>query len=357
MRQISVNDICEDTVGQLGFDQKGLDILSTEVIANLLRRVASFKCPCTSSALVSSVMAAIDCLVKDDTLKEKIEDVLEAIVSYGDLLELKNITTLDNDMKGTWLYLAPPAFVKRQSGQLIIIGIATDNVTPWPDGLPAVEYRRHIRQIKPEDVKNDCIMLSQHGFISLSEQVWLKSPKKEKPNEYIRKLDSMLENSQDPGVLTGLSILDPSRKPTYYKGRWVETKNQTGHFIARRAQAYGANLWCYVKLEDGRPTKLLDFPISKNKYRGCDEAWHLQMAIDSTSGHPQQFRIRPISTKEGHIIDFFSPVPMWAQRRFDYIGEPATKHQCLCSYKFEDRELSQEIRFMKEELWLSEFSG
>src|SRR5207245_9270539 len=53
------------------------------------------------------------------------------------------------------------------------------------------------------------------------------------------------------------------------------------------------------------------------------------------------------------IVDCFSPVPMWARRRWDAVGEPVASSGCLFSYKFTEREISEELAFARDRLWLT----
>jgi len=358
MQEISSLTVCKSTIEQLGLNSNKLDILSEETLSNLLRRVASFRCPCSGRILVNTVSDAIECFIEDDSLKDKLENVLEALISYGDLLEANNITILSDDVKSTWLYTAPPAFVDRLNGHLIIIGIANENILPLPGHIKnRIEYNKHRRYINPESDEYLTATLREHGFIELSEQMWLQSPRKTTAQDLLKKMKLGLDDSQYPGELTGLVILDPRRPVHFYKGRWTEPKRQTGYFVARRTQAYGSDLWCFVKLDDGISTKLVDFPLQNSTYRGCDEAWYLQMAIDACNDNPQTFRIRSSPDQNRKIIDFFSPVPMWARKRFDYFGDPIEKHQCLFSYSFENEELLHQLKFIKDELWLLEARG
>ena len=73
--------------------------------------------------------------------------------------------------------------------------------------------------------------------------------------------------------------------------------------MGRRPQEYGSPIWCFVEIENGVPQKLLDFPLPKSRWRGCDTAWHLQMAMDHVRGEPQRYRL--CSDSEGERIDFF----------------------------------------------------
>ena len=79
---------------------------------------------------------------------------------------------------------------------------------------------------------------------------------------------------------------------------------------------------------------------------------NLQAAIDAARGKPQRFKVRSASNETSRVVDFFSPVPLWAQRRWDAIGEPVPSSGCLFSYKFSTGELPQELEFIQEQLWL-----
>ena len=125
--------------------------------------------------------------------------------------------------------------------------------------------------------------------------------------------------------------------------------------VGRRAQAYGADLWCYVEVDRGIPVRFVDLPLANSVWRGCDEAWRLQAAIDCERGTPQVFRRRS-GPKGTDVIDLFSPMPMWARRRWDAVGEPIESSGCLFSYKFRNGEVLEEVDFLKDKLWIAETS-
>jgi hypothetical protein len=87
--------------------------------------------------------------------------------------------------------------------------------------------------------------------------------------------------------------------------------------------------------------------------RGCDEAWYLQSAIDAELGKRQEYRVRG-GSGDLVILDFFSPLPSWARRRLDAIGNPSTAERSLFSYSLHRRELPEESRFLQEWLWMKE---
>src|SRR6185295_17906791 len=121
---------------------------------------------------------------------------------------------------------------------------------------------------------------------------WLRAPSAESFAEHFSRLDRLLDLAEPSREIPGLSLLDPEQSVRYYRGRWAEPRSQSGRFVARRSQAYGADLWCYVQLREGHPERLIDFPTQGSQWRGCDEAWRLQMAVDARRGAPQRFRVR-----------------------------------------------------------------
>ena len=71
-------------------------------------------------------------------------------------------------------------------------------------------------------------------------------------------LDSVRTSPEVPG----LSLLDSVRPVKYYRGRWTGLKGHSGRFVGRRSQKYGADLWCYVQINNGTPERLIDLPLS-----------------------------------------------------------------------------------------------
>ena len=150
----------------------------------------------------------------------------------------------------------------------------------------------HVRRLHPssgEDLRHD---LRQLGLIELSYETWLGSPVPEPAANHVASNDRVLDAAQPSRHIPGLLLLDPERPVRYYRGRWVEPRSHTGRYVARRRQAYGADLWCYVLLRDGQPERMVDLLHAGSRWRGCDEAWRLQLAIDANRGEPQRFRLR-----------------------------------------------------------------
>ena len=357
MRQIGAAELHTQKVTELGLDPSAFDLTSVEAIAGALRRGASFLCPCTAPTLVRYVVQPMRELVDDLVLiRDLVEQTLEAMMAHGDILEFRDIEGESGHEDASLLYAALPGFVARESGAVILLGVASDQLSAVPDDFGArVEHVKHLRRLTPvpgEDLRSELLQL---GLIEISYSEWLRPPPCETYKEHLARLDQLLDAVQPSRDVPGLSLLDPTRGVRYYRGRWVEPRRQSGRFVARRRQAYGADLWCYLEMRDGNPERLVDFPIEESRWRGGDEAWRLQMAIDARRGVPQRFRVRP-GPDGTRLLEFFSPVPMWARRRWDAVGEPVSAPGCLFAYLLTESELAEEVRFSREALWLDEMT-
>jgi hypothetical protein len=358
MKRLSIAEVHEQKIAELGLDSSSLDLTSIEAIAGALRRVASFLCPCATPTLIRGVVQPLRGLVDDlEKVKAIVEDTLEAMIAHGDILEHRDLEENLGHKNSVMLYAAPAAFVTRRSGTVILLGIASDQLSALTDDLEArIEYVNHLRRLSPtpgENLRSDLVQL---GLIELSYADWLRMPPIETAEQHLLRLDHILDAMQPSRDVPGLLLLDSERPVRYYRGRWVEPRSHSGRFVARRSQAYGAQLWSYVQVLNGNPESLIDFPIAGSRWRGCDEAWRLQIAIDAKRGDPQRFRIRP-GPENTSVMEFFSPVPMWARRRWDAVGEPVLSSGCLFAYRLAKTELAEELRFASEVLWLDELTG
>lgn len=350
-------DVQKRILEALGLPPTG-DLASPEVIATNLRRAAALHCPASPTTLLRAVIRPLQDLVSDvASVSEQAELILEAMTAYGDLFETRDVSNEEHSQRPNLLYAAPPAFVMRTNGSALLMGIAADRVSALPDELePLVQLSNHTRRL-PGNVPNLCDRLRDYGLLELSQVAWLKCPAEEKPDNHLARLDRLLSACAPFATrIDGLTIIDASKPVTYYRGRWTDRIEQSGNVVGRRRQAYGADLWCYVELDGGRPRRLLDLPLSKSRYRGCDEAWHLQAAIDARRGEAQQYSCRTGDT-EFVTIDFFSPLPMWAIRRLDAVGERVPATRCLLSYRIPRGEADEECAFLHRHLWLIDSTG
>ena len=160
-----------------------------------------------------------------------------------------------------------------------------------------------------------------------------------------------LREQQPSGDIPEAQILDSQKDPHYYGNRWTDPSGYSGHFVARRPQAHGSPLWGYAAVSNGTITQFLDVPLNGTRWRGCDAGWHLQMAIDAGAGRPQTYRCR--AHPKGAFLDFFSPLPLWAERRLVVLGHAAPRENCLFTYWIPQGELASEEAFLQERLWLA----
>jgi hypothetical protein len=354
MRRINISELHELGVRSLGLDASSLDLTSVEGIAGALRRAAGFSCPCSEEELIAYVFQSIRDLVSNtEELRDLIDATLQALVGYGDLVECRMLAGDAANNSNTLLYLTPPSFVARRDGSVFLLGIAPDDLSPLPaQYLSRVERDGHVRRIQPLTEENLALCLVQFGFWELPLDQWLRTPLAEPARQYLTRFDERLGSSPPAGSIPGLRMLDPSKSVRFYPGRWTQLRNQTGKFVGRRPQAYGADLWCYAEIENGHIQKMLDFPQFEKRWRPCDEAWRLQSAIDACNSKPQHYRVRPGPTRETSVLDLFSPVPLWAQRRWDLTGHPTPRSGSLFSYVLPASALDEELRFLKSMLWL-----
>ena len=355
VKHLTAAQVHAQKVSELGLDPTALDLTSIEAIAAALRRMASFLCPCSSATLIRSVVRPLRGLVDDiDAFKLMAEETLNSIIAHGDILEHRDIDKDPMSPLTSMLYLAPPSFVVRNSGIVILIGISSDQSSTLPKELETrVEHEKHLRCLLPILGEDLTLKLKNLGLNEISHKQWLYEPESETSEQHLSRMNRILDCAQPSRDVPGLELLDPTRPVRYYRGRWTHAGSKSGRFVARRSQAYGNKLWCYIELRDGNPERLIDFPLANKRWRGCDEAWHLQMAIDAARGHAQFFKVES-GPPDTCIIKLFSPLPMWAQRRWDAVGEPVSASGCLLAYRFNKAEIAEELRFARELLWLDQ---
>jgi hypothetical protein len=352
MRRLDPQQVQRRSVEALGLDPNRYSLTSIEAIAGALRRAAGFLCPCAGALLVQSVTAPMKGLISDyNSVTALVEDTLEQLIGLGDLFEYRDLSS--SGSSAIVLYSAPCGFVGRSSGAFMLVGISADQLSALPPDLEArIEHVGCVRMLRPlpqEQLRDDLLQL---GLVDIPYARWAKAPLIQSSSAHVAQYDHLLRSTASPGDIRGLLILDPSTPVNFYRGRWIEPNNQSGRFVARRSQAYGAPLWCYVHLINGQPQHLLDLPAPIGRWRGCDEAWHLQMAIDAKNGTPQLFDVHSEQQGSQDLL-FYSPIPMWAQRRWDAIGLRVEAKHCLFAFRFPEDEINEECQFAMSSLWLS----
>ena len=341
---------CRQTLGIPGEKEAGLDDL---MLAALARRSAGVHCPCSLATLRTLLLECTQHLPNNyDSLPDAVDSAIEALIVSGDLLELNDVVTEDSEIPRTCVFAAPPCFVLRPSGSAFLFGIVPDQDTFLPSMLASrVRYRGFARFLERRPGEDLASELQELGLQQLSDSAWLRSPRTEDPATVVDRYQRLLVNQTRVPEMPGLQVLDSALPVTYYRGRWTDPTNQDGTFVARRPQEFGAPIWCIVDLQNGKPFRFLDLPLPDTRWRACDSAWYLQMAIDHCRGAPQHYRRRT----DGDTVrfDFFSPLPQWSQRRLMIFGWPAPREKSLFSYVIPAKEADTEEMFLQQNVWLS----
>ena len=353
IEEITKHELLVGCRGILGLSDVDNAAVDDDLLTALVRRSAGINCPCSRATLRSSLTEALQHLCKSEvSLSDRVEMIIEGLVVAGDLLELHDVGVFDPAVRATWVFAAPPGYVVRQSGEIFVIGIVPDQDVFLPRSLASrVCMRGFTRLIVPETGEDLSTKLDEQGLQRLSEQSWLRSPRAEPFSQFIGRFERRLTERPAAGTVNEMEILDGERPVTFYRGRWTDCARKTGVFVGRRPQEFGAAIWCLVELEGGNVSRFLDLPAKESRWRGCDEAWHLQMAIDARRGQSQQYRVQ--SSGDEYRIDFFSPLPAWSERRLITFGWAVPREKCLMSYVLPTGAAEIEERFLQECLWLS----
>lgn len=354
IERISANEVIAGCRRILDIPDQGNGSIDTVLLASLLRRSAGIHCPCSRATLRASVLECTSELAADDVARAQcIDDMIEWITVGGDLLELDDVVTEDTEVRQTWVFAAPPGFVIRpDDGTAFLFGVVQDQDAFLPRFLSTrVSHDRFRRYIEPRPDENLADALKGQGLQLCSVDSWLKCPRIETQAKMLSRVERYLERRVSSTAIEDLMILDTARPVSYYPDRWVSPENQSGMFVARRPREFGAPIWCIVRLECGMSAALLDLPFEKTRWRACDTAWHIQMAIDHRSDHPQQYRrcVEPGNVR----FDFFSPLPLWAQRRLMVFGNPTASRGSLLSFLVPSSRAAEEESFLRNNLWLS----
>jgi len=357
IEEISAEDVLRASRNMLGLPAAPQGGIGDDMLGASVRRAAGMFCPCSPSTLVNAVADSLRYLSDDpEGMAARISETVERLTVGGDLLELNQVTTDDPNVKGTWVFAAPPSFVTRPNDSIFILGIVADEASPLPASLTArIAFEGYGRVLVPQAGEDLVPVLRELGLLELSESVWIKTPKQETATEFRDGVLRRLAAQPPSGTIDDLLILDPERKVDYYTGRWINPKKESGNYVARRPQAYGAALWGIASLSEGAVTKFLDFPFKGGRWRGSDMAWHVQMAIDYCRGTPQLYR--RVTLSDVVRFDFFSPIPLWAERRLAVLGRAVPREKCLFSYAIPEREAPSEETFLQERLWIKRIDG
>jgi hypothetical protein len=352
---LTMDDAAALAVRTLGMDPDIVGLNSPEGLAASLRRAASFMCPTSPSRLVDAVLDAVRPLSDGEVSRDEVTDLLDLLIASGDLLELRQ------EQQGRFVrlvYLGPPSYIERAPGNYVLLGVRPFGAWLLDAKLAAnVTPEGHSRTLFL-DADRAPDRFAAAGLRRIKPERWAAIPRQEAAAELVERLGNRLDAANRAGQIDDLQILDPAARVRYYNGRWRSAKpGDTGDFIARRPQAYGADLWSLVRLEDGSPTKLLELPIDDSLVPARDEAWRAQMAIDAEQGHPQQFATESAYTGDETIVRFFSPLPGFAERYLQLVGMALGKVPgALFAFKVSHGSMPHVERLLSDMLWLERAS-
>lgn len=328
----------------------GVELGSVPGIAESLRRAASFMCPTTPSRTVDAVLGVLRPLLADRVDRGKVSKVLDLLVASGDLLELNE----GGGRSSRLLYLAPPSYVERAPGSYLLAG-----VRPYGEALLSNDLAGFIKPVSHMRVLEMSAgeaprALDAAGIREVPAKTWISAPRAEAPETFAARFSEPLGSAPRAGDLKHVRILADKTDVTYYSGHWRSpTPQDTGTFLARRPQQYGADLWCIMSVEIGTPERVLDLPVHDPLAPGRDEAWRFQAALDSLSGAPQRFRVHDDSATSNFVLDFFSPLPGFAERYLGLVGKSRDKSPgALFSFEVPPNVVERTEAFLIEMLWM-----
>ena len=322
----------------------------TDLIKPSLRRALFHLAPSSRSDLVRFVAEP---LASFAISREQVESALEELIAYTDAFEMKKSPVDPWDAPSVLIRPGPPSFVQRSDGTIIILGVAGEHTTALPPDLQArVSECGPIRVLYGQDDNSLVPHLKLLGLTALTEAAWLRTPKPESSENHLKHWQDILQNAAfEASDIAELEILDTARPTRYYKGRWRQPSEATaGIFVARRPRQYGASLWAMAEFKRGVCRRLIDVWDDEDRQRPCDIAWRYQAAVDADEGHPQDVRVRESAAK--CFLDFFSPLPGFAERRLALVGEKLVGTGCLFSFEMSGKDASAEIDALVTNLWM-----
>lgn len=328
---------------------------TADLLAQALRRASALLAPASAGDLLRFVWEPLDELGID---RPTVEAALEDRISYGDILEMRRLDSDPWDAPERVLRPAPPAYVHRTNGDYILLGVAGALASPLTPELEArVASLDGVRVLRPGPGEQLEAHLHLLGLVKLSEQAWLRLPDREDAAAHLSRWSERLHPVSPGGlVMDGIELLDPGRSARYYRGRWVAPDPSTeGLRIARRPQLYGAALWSLLEFAAGRAVGWLDFNADRDGQRPFDVAWRLQAAIDAQRGVPQEVRITRVGDRIR--LDFFSPLPGFAERRLALVGDKQPGDRSLFGFLLDDEAVKEEIASLEALLWMRAVKG
>ena len=317
------------------------------LVAQALRRAIDAEAPCARYRVEQRVFQALSRLNAQVPWIELIEDCLDDLIHYGDVFEMR-VDDGEALRESFQLWPAPPAFVLRRDGSLVLLGIAPDELLPSTDWPTTIEYRKSLRFL-PAHPDNAAI-LADLDLPRLHEDVWLRAPVSCTPRQFVDDWRAQLIAQPSSGAIEGLELLGGAGPARGRRQRWsAPTERDEGLFPARRAQRYGSPRWCVVHVSKGVPQHFVDLSARGDVERACDIGWRLKAAIDAVAGRPQTFDVEDADAAKS--LTFFQPLPSWAERRLAVLADKQETARGLFSFSVPAGAFDTEAAFLAERLW------
>jgi hypothetical protein len=241
---ITSKDAIHRVARSLGFQGPApVEDLEPEVIAQALRRAVHILAPCRKHELENAMLESFAGLGHArEELARVVEHTLEELIVYGDILEMRDADDDHWSRSALVLRPAPPSFIERKNGSIVVIGVAGDEITPFTAELASrIRHNSGLRTIYPDDGEDLKSLLHEIGLLELPERVWLRIPKLESAASYLADQRRQLAREPASGGIEGIRILDPSRSPAFYRDRWLDAgARHEGIFVGRLRSATGA---------------------------------------------------------------------------------------------------------------------
>lgn len=347
MRILSNNDVLSECAKALGVIDDH-DVAS--ILRPALRRAAFLLAPCSMPELARFVSEPLSSFGDQ---RETVEQVIQEMIAYGDILEMKRISSDPWDAPAYVLRPAPPAYVVRSPDEVILLGVAGELTSPLPAELAAqVKDEGPVRVLRADPSERLVEHLKLLGLAELSEHAWLRTPAVSRPADYVSGWHArLMAVVASPASIDGLELLDPHRPSTYYSGRWrPPASTDNGVFVARRDQAYGAKLWSLVEISAGQTQRVLDLVSPDDSQRPCDIAWRIQAALDTIAGSPQIVSVERSTSRVS--LGFNSPLPAFAERRLSIVCTKVRSPGALFRFEVQAAKADDELSALNSSLWM-----
>ena len=325
-------------------------------------RAAHILAPCPRHELERArtvPVAPRDYFSDPEQLASRTADALDALLAYGDILEMQPPRRMMSGLVSPLVVRpAPPAFVARKVGSMIILGVAGDEITPpieRDEQAPCMAWRTPI--LAPEGPEPLGPFLKELGLIELFQKRpgYVYPPLKAR-RAIARAWVHRLADAAPASIIEGLQVLDTRKSPTFLfrsLGRTAQHRQWRMH-IGRRPQRYGAPLWCLVDLV-GRAfligSLILLYAASVNG-TPCDLAWRIQMAMDVLE--PARRSAPASDTKITKLyLTSFHRYPLGQSAKLAVVGERIGPHRSFLSYMLPPSEVDEIIQFMHDYLWIT----